>query len=93
MNVQEVAEAIRAKAEKAGFKSQVKFDLGQDGVFVLDGTAVSSEDGPADCVVTISLQDLASVVSGELDPTGAFASGKLKVDGDMSTALALAQII
>jgi putative sterol carrier protein len=33
------------------------------------------------------------MIAGELDPTSAFMQGKLRVDGDMSVAMALSQIL
>jgi putative sterol carrier protein len=33
------------------------------------------------------------MIAGELNPTSAFMQGKLKVDGDMSVAMALSQVL
>lgn len=93
MNVQDIAEKIRVKAEDAGFDKRVKFDLGGDGAFVLNGSTVEDGSAEADCVISLSQSDLSDLLSGDLNPTAAFMTGKLKVDGDMSAAMAVAQLI
>lgn len=93
MSIQAIAEQIKAKAEGSGFDRSVKFDTGADGVIVIDGTSVSTEDAPADCTIKLSLDDLQDLVSGELNPTMAFMQGKLKIEGDMSVAMALSQVL
>ena len=93
MGIQDVAEKIRAQVESGGFEHSVKFDTGADGVIVIDGATISTADGPADCTITLSLDDLESLISGDLNPTMAFMSGKLKIDGDISVAMALSQLI
>ncbi|TGW04491.1 sterol-binding protein, partial [Mesorhizobium sp. M2D.F.Ca.ET.145.01.1.1] len=40
-----------------------------------------------------SLDDLDSLIAGDLNPTMAFMTGKIKVEGDMTVAMALSQLI
>ncbi|WP_412177382.1 SCP2 sterol-binding domain-containing protein [Mesorhizobium sp. YC-39] len=93
MSVQEIADKIRSRVASAGFDRSVKFDTGTDGVIVIDGATISTDDAPADCTIKLSLDDLDSLISGDLNPTMAFMSGKIKVEGDMSVAMALSQLI
>ncbi len=93
MSIQDVVEKIRGRVESSGFDRSVKFDTGGDGVIVIDGATISTADAPADCTITLSLEDLESMLAGELSPTAAFMQGKLKVEGDMSIAMALSQVI
>ncbi|MBA3447833.1 MAG: SCP2 sterol-binding domain-containing protein [Pseudaminobacter sp.] len=93
MGVQEIAEQMRSRVESSGFEKSVKFDTGGDGVIVIDGSTISTTDAPADCTIKLALDDLEELVSGELNPTMAFMTGKIKVEGDMSVAMALSQII
>lgn len=93
MSVQEIADKIRSRVASAGFDRSVKFDTGADGVVVIDGATVSTDDAPADCTIKLSLDDLDALISGDLNPTMAFMTGKVKVEGDMSVAMALSQLI
>lgn len=93
MGIQDIAERIKTQVEQGGFDRSVKFDTGADGVIVIDGATISTTDAPADCTITLSFDDLESLVAGDLNPTMAFMSGKLKIDGDMSVAMALSQLI
>ena len=93
MTLQEIADKIAAKASGSGFGSSVKFDTGADGVIVLDGSSASTTDSGADCTIKLSKDDLESLIAGELNPTMAFMQGKLKVEGDMSVAMQLSQVL
>lgn len=93
MSVQEIADRIRSRVASAGFEHSVKFDTGSNGVIVIDGATISTTDAPTDCTVKISLDDLDSLIAGDLNPTMAFMSGKIKVEGDMTVAMALSQLL
>lgn len=93
MGVQAIVDQIKPKVESAGFERSVKFDTGQDGVIVIDGATISTADQDTDCTIKLSLSDLEDMISGELNPTTAFMTGKIKIEGDMSVAMALSQLI
>ena len=93
MTLDAIAEKIRERVAGSGFDKSVKFDLGDDGVIVVDGQNVSTEDAGADCTITISKDNFIALTSGELNPTMAFMSGKIKVAGDMSIAMQLSQVL
>ncbi len=83
--------------QDSGLDAVLKFDLGDDGVILLDGkstpNAVSNDDKDADCTVGVTLEDLNSMISGELDPMAAFSLGKLRIDGDMGVAMKLGTLL
>jgi putative sterol carrier protein len=93
MGIEAIVDKMRDRVESSGFDRSVKFDTGDDGVIVIDGTSISTADAPADCTIKLSLDDLDSLVSGDLSPTTAFMTGRIKVEGDMSVAMALSEII
>lgn len=98
MDMQACTEALRAKvAASSGLNATLKFDCGADGVAVIDArsvpASVSNEDREVDCTIGITLENLAALLSGELDPTTGFMMGKFKVSGDMSVALKLQRLM
>jgi putative sterol carrier protein len=93
MGVQDIADRMKSRVESSGFERSVKFDTGDDGVIVIDGATISTADSETDCTIRLSLEDLEDLVSGDLNPTMAFMSGKIKVEGDMSVAMALSQLL
>lgn len=97
--VQEFFEGLpaRADAEKtAGMNNSYLFDIegaGQWVVAVEDGkVAVSEGGGEADTTITTSEETMMAVVKGEQNPTTAYMTGKLKIDGDMGAALKLQKL-
>lgn len=93
MTLQEIADQISSKASGSGFSRSVKFDLGSDGAIVVDGETVSTGDGDTECTISLTKDDMESIMSGDLNATSAFMQGKLKVDGDMSVAMQLSQVL
>ncbi|PSJ63359.1 SCP2 sterol-binding domain-containing protein [Kumtagia ephedrae] len=93
MGVQQIVEQLRPRVESSDFGKSVKFDTGGDGVIVIDGTTISTADAPTDCTISLTLDDLEALLSGDLSPTMAFMTGRIKVQGDMSVAMALSQLL
>ena len=98
MAIDGLMEALRSRmalAPKLGYR--VKFDLGEDGVILLDGTQdaprVVAEDSEADSTLTLSPEALQQLIDGALDPTFAYMTGKLKIGGSMGVALKLASML
>ena len=94
MSIEDIAGELKSKVESGSFDSVIKFDCGDEGSMTIDNQSISTGDGGADpdCTVGVSLEDLQSIVAGDLDPTAAFMQGKLKVDGDMGVAMKLGQL-
>jgi putative sterol carrier protein len=77
--------------------SVLKFDLGDDGVIVIDATVVPNvvdhEDREAQCTLSTTTDDLEALLRGKLDPMAAFGEGRLRVSGDMSVAMKLGDLV
>lgn len=85
----ELTERIRrAAAVGPPLTHTLKVDLRGEGVIRLQGQEVSNSDGPADLVVSVTRADLERLGKGELDPTRAMMTGRIKIS-DMSLALSL----
>ena len=93
MSIADIAAKLKSRVESGSFDGSVKFDTGSDGVLVINGNTISTTDAPADCTIKLSLDDLESLVAGDLNPTMAFMGGKIKIEGDMTVAMALSQLI
>ena len=98
MDLQACTEAIRTKVgDSSGLNATLKFDCGADGVVFIDGKSapntVSNSPADADCTVAITLENLAALMTGELEPTTGFMMGKFKVSGDMSVAMKLQRVV
>jgi putative sterol carrier protein len=98
MDMQAITEALRAKVgDSSGLDATLKFDCGADGVVVIDGksvpNAVDNVDRDTECTIAITRENLAALMSGELEPTTGFMMGKFKVSGDMAVALKLQRVV
>ena len=98
MDLQACTETLRAKVgDASGLNATLKFDCGADGVVFVDGRSVpntvSNENKDADCTVAISHENLAALLTGELDPATGFMMGKFKVSGDMSVAMKMQRVV
>jgi putative sterol carrier protein len=91
--LQAAAEALRLKMEGSGFQGSVKFDMAEEGCIRVEDERVSVEDGPADCTISAAMETFQEMFQGDLDPTAAFMTGKIRIDGDMGAAMRLAQLL
>ena len=81
-------DALSAKVS-GGFSGIAKFVIEGEGAIVIDGEGVRAGDDDADVTLTAEADTFQSILSGDMDPTSAFMSGKLKIDGDMGMAMQL----
>jgi putative sterol carrier protein len=98
MDMQACTQALRAKVgDSSGLNATLKFDCGADGVAFIDGKStpntVSNDNVEADCTVAITLENLAALLTGDLEPATGFMMGKFKVSGDMSVAMKLQRVV
>ena len=93
MTLQELAERIARKLEGRAFEGSLRFDCGDDGVIRLAEGTASTTDGPADCTLSLSQENLVKLLTGKLNPMMAMATGKLRLSGDMGVAMRMARLI
>lgn len=98
MDMPAITDAMRQKmGNDSGLNAILKFDCGEDGVVVLDGRSspnrVVNDDIDADCTIKISRTNLVALMTGKMDPTMGFMTGKFKVSGDMTVALKLQKVL
>jgi putative sterol carrier protein len=98
MSLESTTSTIKQKVgDDCGLGAKLKFDLGDDGTILIDAAEipnkVSNDDVDADCTVKMSLGDLDAMLAGDLDPMAAFSLGKLQLEGDMSVAMKLGNLM
>ena len=85
-----ISAAVAALSGKvAGFDGSAKFVIEGEGAIMLDGAGVRAGDDAADVTLTADTETFRAILDGDLNPTAAFMQGRLKVDGDMGTAMRL----
>jgi putative sterol carrier protein len=85
------------ESKTAGLTNTYRFDVDGAGswtVDVQDGKVSVTQNGDADPDVTISASEetFQKLVSGEQNPTTAYMTGKLKIQGDMGAAMKLQKL-
>ncbi|KFI33931.1 sterol carrier family protein [Haematobacter missouriensis] len=72
-----------------GFDGSAKFVIKDEGAIVIDQSGVREGDDDTDVTLTADVKTFQAILAGDLSPTMAFMSGKLKLDGNMGTAMKL----
>jgi putative sterol carrier protein len=90
--IQAVA-ALNAKMGGAGFDGTAKFVIEGEGAIIIDADGAHAGDEDADVSLTASTETFRAILDGEMNPTTAFMTGKLTVDGDMGQAMKLSGIL
>ena len=87
-----LSKAVTALSVKLsdGFEAVAKFVMIDEGAIMVDATGVHLGDDAADVTLTASAENFQAMFDGDLSPTVAFMTGKLKVDGSMGLAMKLA---
>ena len=87
--------AVKALSAKlsGGFDGVAKFVIPGEGAIMLDPAGVRSGDDEADVTLTANRETFEGLLNGDVNPTMAFMTGKLKVEGDMGLAMKLGSVL
>ena len=88
--------AVAALATKmsGGFSAGVaKFVIPGEGAIMIDHDGVRAGDDEADVTLTADAETFRAILEGDLNPTMAFMTGKLSVDGNMGLAMKLGSVL
>lgn len=85
--------ALNARMEGKSLDGTAKFVIEGEGAIMIDENGARAGDDEADVTMTADEDTFRAIMDGDLDPTAAFMSGKLSVDGDMGMAMKLGSVL
>lgn len=85
--------ALNEKMGGAGFDGSAKFVIEGEGSVVVDGSGARASDEDTAVTLTADVETFQAIMDGDMNPTAAFMSGKLSVDGDMGMAMQLGTVL
>jgi putative sterol carrier protein len=92
-----LSQALGALQEKVGGRAvdgSVRLDFTDLGALRLDGEGARFDDGSdADCTIRADLDTFKAMFDGDLSPTSAFMTGRIKIEGDMGVAMKVASLL
>ncbi len=91
--LEKAAAELTSKLGDGGFDGSAKFDVAGVGGIVIDADGARVSDDEADVTLSADADTFQEIFDGELNPTSAFMTGKLTVDGDMGLAMKLAAVL
>jgi putative sterol carrier protein len=91
--VTEAVAQLNAKMENGFDGGIAKFVIEGEGSIIIDGDGARAGDEEADVTLSASTETFKEILDGEQNPTAAFMTGKLTVDGDMGMAMKLAGVL
>jgi putative sterol carrier protein len=101
MAAREFFTALPGRAEPArlaGIESSYLFDIAGEGRWLVDVrdqkvTVTENPEGEADVSFSLTGETFDSILAGKQNPMIAYMTGKLKISGDMSTAMELQKLL
>ncbi|HKL65180.1 MAG TPA: SCP2 sterol-binding domain-containing protein [Roseovarius sp.] len=91
--IEAAVKALNEKMGSDGFDGAAKFLIEGEGSIVVDKDGARAADDDTDVTLSADADTFESILSGDLDPTAAFMSGRLSVDGDMGLAMKLGSVL
>ena len=73
----------------SGFDGVAKFVVLGEGAIMIDHAGVRAGDEEAEVTLTADAEVFRAILDGDINPTTAFMTGKLSVDGSMGMAMKL----
>lgn len=89
----QAAAELNDKVSAADFDSTAKFEIEGEGSIMMDSDGARVGDEPAEVTLSADADTFRAIFEGDMNPTSAFMTGKLSVDGDMGVAMKLAAVL
>ena len=84
---------LKNKLDGKEIDFSAKFEIENEGSVLVDSNGVRASTEEADCTLIANAETFQSILSGETNPTSAFMTGSLKVEGSMGIAMQLGNIL
>lgn len=91
--ISQAVAVLNDKLAGADIGGTAKFCIADEGNIVVDEGGARASDEDADVTLSADADTFRSILEGETNPTSAFMTGKLTVDGDMGMAMKLASAL
>ncbi len=91
--LQEAVNTLTEKLSGGDFDGSAKFAIEGLGAIILDASGARISDDDADVTLSADAETFQGILEGDVNPTSAFMTGKLAVDGDMGMAMKLASVL
>ncbi|GLQ34533.1 sterol-binding domain-containing protein [Amylibacter marinus] len=91
--IEMAVKAINEKLGADGFDGSIKIDIEDEGSLIIDENGASASDDEMECTMSADAETFQGILSGDVNATSAFMSGKLAVEGDMSQAMKLGAVL
>jgi len=92
--VNEAVAMLNARLGGKGWPDgRAKFVFRGEGAMMLDAAGARTGDEEADVTLSASPETFRALFEGDLNPTAAFMTGRLSVDGNMGLALRLSAVL
>ena len=88
--IEQAVSVLNEKLSGGAFDGTAKFVVEGEGAIMLDSSGARSGDEDAEVTMIADAETFSGILDGSVDPTGAFMTGRLKVEGDMGAAMKLA---
>ena len=92
--INQAVEALNAKLGGESFDGSVKVEIANEGSLIIDedGARLFNND-ETECTLSADTETFQGMMDGSVNPTSAFMTGQLSVDGDMGTAMKLGSLL
>jgi putative sterol carrier protein len=87
-------EALKEKIGDQEVDGSVRLDFTDEGALRIDAQGARIDDGSdADVTISADLDTFRGMFEGDVNPTTAFMTGKLRIGGDMGVAMRVASLL
>mgnify|MGYP000229642133 CR=1 FL=1 len=91
--IESAVKRLNAKLEGGWADGTALIEIEGEGAILLDADGARAGEGPADVTLRADLDTFRGMLDGDVSPTAAFLSGRLRIGGNMGLALKLGSVL